>query len=200
LPPDATSVDIVATPSSIKAFTRISGASSLHQGDNTVHIEVVAEDGSIQNYSIILNVLPVLLSNYNNLSGRISGIEPGTTAVNLINGGFSLHSSVNVIFKNNGRVLLPTDEIGTGTTADVYINGVKTTESYTVIIYGDLNGDSSIDITDLSSAKNHMLRKSFLQGDYLVAADVFKQGDLTISGLLAIKKSLLGIAEISQNH
>ena len=75
----------------------------------------------------------------------------------------------------------------------------KESKTYTVIIYGDINGDGEITVIDLASIQKHLLKKSILSGVYFKAADVDKNGSLTVMDLAKIQKHLLKKSNISQS-
>jgi len=89
-----------------------------------------------------------------------------------------------------------TMNVGTGSTI-VVTDGISTI-NYKVLIYGDVTGDGDITLTDLANLKLHILQQTPLTDAFLVAADTTKNGRATISDLLAIKKSVLGISTIPQ--
>jgi hypothetical protein len=91
-----------------------------------------------------------------------------------------------------------TAKAGTGVKIDVLV-GASVKNSYSVIIFGDVTGDSMINIADLAAMKLHLLNSSALSGDKLKAGDLFVNNKISISGLLAIKKHILEIAYIEQN-
>jgi len=66
-----------------------------------------------------------------------------------------------------------------------------------MILYNDVNGDGLISAFDLAMVKKHLLKRSLLKDEYLIAGDIFAQNVITIRGLLAMKKHILGIALIN---
>lgn len=87
--------------------------------------------------------------------------------------------------------------VSTGMTVKTYHDGMLQ-DSYTAIIYGDVTGDGLISIMDLAEIKKHVLKISFLTGDFNIAGDLSNKGSITIRDLLSVKKQILGIAQISQ--
>lgn len=73
------------------------------------------------------------------------------------------------------------------------------TKTYTVIIYGDNNGDGEITTLDLLIVQKHLLKKSTLSGTFLKASDVNKDGSVTTLDLLIVQKHLLKKSNISQS-
>jgi uncharacterized membrane protein len=72
------------------------------------------------------------------------------------------------------------------------------TLNFRILIYGDVNGDGAIDVSDLANTKLHILNSTLLQNAYFEAGDISKNGKISISDLLAIKKQILEISTIPQ--
>ncbi len=127
---------------------------------------------------------------------EISNIQPGST-VNECLANLQPSISTDVTFKNySGDVIIGSSKLGTGSTIDVAIDGVTT--KYTVIIYGDLNGDSNINVIDLLKIKWHLLKIKELSGAFFKAGTI-ELNDVSITGLVLIKKHILGISLLNQN-
>ena len=72
------------------------------------------------------------------------------------------------------------------------------TSNYTVVIYGDNNGDGVIDILDLLKIQKHLLGVNKLKNAYLYASDINKDGNVDIIDLLKIQKHILNVSKIEQ--
>lgn len=132
----------------------------------------------------------VAFGNYNLSSNYVSNISPATTVNNFMDGlVLSNGSTVTSALGNDSFV-------GTGTEFIVSKGGQNT--SYKALIYGDVNGDGAITISDLLSVKKHLLNLSTLSGDFLTAGKITKQTNITINDLAAIKSHLLKISAIPQ--
>lgn len=59
------------------------------------------------------------------------------------------------------------------------------------IVYGDVNGDSNISLSDLTRTKMHILGRLILKGDAFTCADVNKDGKVTLSDLTMMKQHIL---------
>lgn len=68
---------------------------------------------------------------------------------------------------------------GTGSLFLVYNNGAIS-ESYTVIVQGDVNGDSIVDALDLYGIEKAINGHSQLEGCYGVAADIDRNNELAM--------------------
>jgi hypothetical protein len=88
--------------------------------------------------------------------------------------------------------------VGTGTTLSVTFN--SNTTVYTFLIYGDVDGDSEITVTDLAKIKMHLLHTTQIPTVIKQsAADVNRTGTISISDLISVKKQLLGLTTITQS-
>ena len=76
-------------------------------------------------------------------SGYIYGLEPGMTKTQFENTYVSFSDDVSLVYAPN------TNSLGTGTTVSVVQNTTSLIlETYRIIIFGDVNGDSAIDSID----------------------------------------------------
>ena len=93
-----------------------------------------------------------------------------------------------------GNNLGNTEKLTTGSTISF-----TTGETYTVVIYGDLTGDGSINSADLLKMRQHLLGQVNLSGAYLEAARLINvSGSINSADLLRLRQYLLGQKQISQ--
>ena len=78
------------------------------------------------------------------------------------------------------------------------ITNNKQTKEYSVVIYGDTDGNGKIDIIDLLKVQKNIKKASMLSGNYVTAADTNKDGTVDISDLLKVQKQIKGVATIEQ--
>ena len=72
-------------------------------------------------------------------------------------------------------------------------------KEYPVVLYGDVNGDGSIDLLDLTICKRHVLGITGLSGPFAEAANVNRSSDgINILDLTYLKRHILGIQAINQ--
>lgn len=75
-------------------------------------------------------------------------------------------------------------------TPEVTTTVVETTTSQTVNLYGDVNLDNSIDLTDLTTLALHLLKDIQLEGQALINADVKTDGEVNLADLASLKTKL----------
>ena len=128
------------------------------------------------------------------LGDYITGVEPGTSAADFLNGFVCEGAQLKVV---NADGTDETGTVGTGDRLAVYVNGAVV-EIRDIIIYGDISGDGAITILDLVRLNRHTLNISSLSGTQLLAADVNRNGSVNIQDLVMVNRHTLGIAAISQ--
>ena len=107
----------------------------------------------------------------------------------------SLISQINLNYPTMNAEVSENKILSTGMTLKLKGNGEKT---YTIVIYGDNNGDGNIDIVDLLKVQKDILGVNKLNDAYKEAADVNKDGVVDIIDLLKIQKHILGVSKIEQ--
>ena len=87
---------------------------------------------------------------------------------------------------------------GTGATVNVKNTSGTVVDTYTVIIFGDVNGDGSVTASDYSMIKNYTMGVAFETGVALIAADcvdatIVASPKVTASDYSAVKSSTMGV-------
>ena len=129
--------------------------------------------------------------------GTINGINPGSTAEELMTKVSAKSGSVEIqdingAVKNTGKVC-------TGDKVVLKDAEGKAVFSYNIVIYGDVNGDGNASIKDLLIIKKYLLGAGTIEGVYLYAADVNRDGsDVSIKDILVLQKYILGVSTINQ--
>jgi len=95
------------------------------------------------------------------------------------------------IVKVDGTDLETNEKVGTG--CKVQFNA---SESYTIVVKGDLNGDGSVTITDLVKIKKDIVDIAKLKEEYKKAGDLNKDQNITITDLAKMRKIIVGLIEI----
>lgn len=109
-------------------------------------------------------------------------------------------SNLQMKFVNNvGIILTENDKIGTGSELIISTEEGSEIYRYEFLLYGDLNGDGAIDALDVLVLQKHILETKLLQGIYLKAGNLSKNGN-TPSALdgLKLQKHILEIKTIEQ--
>ena len=190
-------VTISATPTT--ADNVVEGTGEIELADTVTNIEVTvtSKSGSKGIYKIVVNKTEdVKLSpdeilsklQINNNSGYLSGFDLGSEA-------YYLSDLIRTNYPSSISTVSKEGKLATGMTLKVTNNGEA---DYTIVIYGDNNGDGEIDIVDLLKVQKSILGASKLEGAYLKASDVNKDGEVDIVDLLKIQKHILNVSKIEQ--
>lgn len=127
---------------------------------------------------------------------EITGITPGTSASEFL-GGLTAKNMTMKLVGADGKVNKGT--VATGNTLELYDTKKKKLSSYKIIIYGDVNGDGTIDILDMSAVNAHILEEKKLDGCYLKAGDTDRKNDgITVLDLVYLNRYLTGNGTIQQ--
>lgn len=132
-----------------------------------------------------------------NNSGYINGLSLGTT-VSTITSKLTGAKSVSVI-NVNGKGISGNTKLGTGSVITVVDSDGVTKYSYTVVMYGDVNGDGAITASDYVNIKNYIMGKTKLSASALKGADSNKSGSVKASDYVVIKNYIMGKTSISQS-
>lgn len=211
---DTDSITINATPSDSNAAVTGTGKQTLQVGNNEFKITVTSTSGISAVYTITVfressgsspetpdepdtPVIPEpeITGSYT-VGTYITGVQPETTVSSFItnlgvkNGSAKVFSSAGAE-KTGGNV-------ATGDRVQIFNNSSQIKMEYTVVIYGDANGDGKISSVDLLVCQLHILKKSSLSGAYLKAADVNKDSSVSSVDLLVCQRHILKFATITQ--
>ena len=130
-------------------------------------------------------------------SQEISGIDYDKNKVSDLEKLITTDLKIEFVNYNEEK-LEETDIIGTGTKILVKEND-NILRKYTIIIYGDCNGDGKINSVDLLVLQRHILELEKLNGVFLKAGNVRKTSNKPSSvDLLLIQRHILGYQKIEQ--
>lgn len=205
LPSSTTSVNIGATPINVNAHTKGLGNIPITATNQTNQIQVTAQNGKTRTYTI--NFIkeegePTTVADAMNHSGfkynneYLFGIAVGTNVSSIIGNITSYNHSMEITIKASDGSIKTNDIFKTGD--KVTVTGKDGSITYTVIIYGDVNGDGKITAVDYVNTKNYIIQGSNLTGSYLKAADVNRDGKITAVDYVQIKNSIIGKGTIAQ--
>lgn len=92
---------------------------------------------------------------------------------------------------NTGKELENSDIIRTG--SKVVIELSTGTKEYTIVVYGDINGDGKITMSDLVKSANYLIDETIISEDcYKEAIDVTKDGNVRMSDIIKLSNILIG--------
>lgn len=128
---------------------------------------------------------------------EISGLENKNNTVDKILNKIKTNYSVE-IYNSEGNKISGNELVGTGSVIKV-LNNKDLIMEYTVIMYGDVNGDGKINSVDLLVLQRHILEKEKISGIFLKAGNIRKNGKNPSSvDLLLIQRHILGLQNIVQ--
>lgn len=136
-------------------------------------------------------------ANMKEQSNYLSGIAKTTSANKLKSSLLTASDTAQVTITDKNKKAKTTAALATGDL--VTITSGTEQKTYTVIIYGDTNGDGSITALDLLQVQKNILGYTKLTGAYQKAADTNKDGKITALDLLQVQKDILGYANIKQS-
>lgn len=196
------------------------GEKELKEGINKFPVVTSAQNGGQKTYNITIireaiggpgdseepdaPVVPMP----NIQSGTYTLNENGTiTGLNVYNKNITAKDLMNKLIVTDGTAKITTangtdksgtSAVGTGDQVKVYDNAGVLQLTYTVIIYGDANGDGTVDAKDLLCVQKDILLMNKLEGIYSTAADTSKDGFISWLDLLQVRKHILKLKSIQQ--
>lgn len=190
-------ITINASPTASTSTVKGTGKFDLNKDVTVLEIIVTSAAGTTSTYKITVNkVDEVVLTpdeilakmQINNKGGYISGFDLGSDAN-------SFNKLLNSVYPKAVSQISENKVLYTGMNIKI-TSGI--TSNYTVVIYGDNNGDGVIDILDLLKIQKHLLGVNKLKNAYLNASDINKDGNVDIIDLLKIQKHILNVSKIEQ--
>lgn len=195
------SVSVSASP--VVSTSKVSGTGTynLNYGTNIINVNCKSQSGDTRTYTLTIvrqgagNENYTLTSGTYNIGEYITGVALGTSAADFV-AGFTCEGGSVKLLTATGQE--HTGTVATGNVLAVYVNGALVAVK-PVIIYGDVNGDGQIAMSDLLSINRHVIGTISLNSTYLKAGDVNRDGQLAnMSDLLAINRHILGTILIEQ--
>ena len=223
-----TSITVNAKAADSSAKISGTGNHSLNVGNNEIEVKVTAANGDVRTYKLHVNrkagsstekptqpstqqptqtptqqpTQPTTPSysvssiTANESKSIITGISEKTSVQTLKSYVNVKNGSVQVVDKNGNA---KSGNAATGDRVRILNSNGSIYKEFTVIIYGDINGDGEISIKDAYLMRKHILGEAKLTGAYQTAADVSKNNDgITIKDAYIIKRHILGEAKIKQ--
>lgn len=203
LPTDASNKNISFKSSNTNIATVTNNGLITAISEGETNIEVKTDDGGITK-QIKITVLGQLEDMDIEFSGGLridNNIISGwnikelkvSDVISKINTKFDIE-----IYNSSGKKLEENEMIGTGSKIRLLEDG-KVKMEYKVVIYGDVNGDGRINSVDLLVLQRHILEIEKLQGVFLIAGNINKNGKNPSSvDSLIIQRHILELKFIEQ--
>jgi beta-N-acetylglucosaminidase len=202
---NTTSVEISATKVYGKSIIKGTGTISLNQKEQIVNIEVLAENGDIRVYSIKITrneeqaiaISEIIrLSNIKSDGTYLSGFTIGTDISTIKKTIIDAEPKAEVISVDKDGKNKTEGSIASGDKIKIKTNSEE--KEYTIIIYGDVNADGTIDKLDYLQILRHFYKYTSLDGFYKDSADVNKDGTIDKLDYLAVLRDYYNYAKIEQ--
>jgi beta-N-acetylglucosaminidase len=199
-------VEIAASKVSNRSTVSGTGSISLENDQEEISIVVTAENGDKRTYVLtikrnaveealdIAEILRVL--GIKNDGTYVYGYKTGTDAAAIIKSITDKEPKATVTYKNKDGELKNNGIIATGDVINIKTS--REEKTYTLIIYGDVNGDGLISSVDYIAIKNHIMGTKKLSGVSVQSADANKSGDISSADYIAIKNHIMGTKLIVQ--
>lgn len=91
---------------------------------------------------------------------------------------------------------LNSSAIGTGTAVMVTEDGIV--KEYSIVVYGDIDGDGAIQKSDTQSVKEYLMGINSMNELQMKAGDIYLEGSITLNSLVGIIACVSGSAPIDQ--
>ena len=174
---------------------------AIKQGNTTITIET--QDGKKQKIVEVI-ILPILqegaiiVDSSLQLEGNIlTGLPFDNHTAEKLESMFTTNYEIKMVNQEN-QVILDEQKVGTGSRIQFLENNQLMAE-YTVVLYGDVNGDGKINSIDLLVLQRDILEIEKLSGVFLQAGNVRKNGREPSSvDSLKIQRHILGLELIAQ--
>ena len=164
-------------------------------------------EAAIANFEVAVAELPELgavdgttgaFSDTEEIDGIVTGYIYGVTAGDVVEDYFALVDDGAGYTKPVASTLSGGAENGTGAKVQVYNNSDVLVAEYTLIVFGDVNGDGSITAADYSAVKGYTMGVALEADEALIAADCVDatsvaSSEVTASDYSAVKSSTMGV-------
>ena len=181
----------------MKNITLINLTAKLYKGETLVTsgnieegmiLKVSNQEGEIKKYTItdeFINVDELEIDEH----GFVSKYDSGKTYQKIQD---DIGTSGSVSFVDaEGNELQNSDIIRTG--SKVIISTGDESQEYTIVVYGDINGDGKITMSDLVKSANYLIDETIISEDcYKEAIDVTKDGNVRMSDIIKLSNILIG--------
>lgn len=181
---------------------------TLSEGVNTIYLDVYPSEtdkSSKKTYSIQITRHTTTTFNKKSLqlsedATMIYGFTLGDTVTKALGKMEVINGSI-VIKDSKGKEKAKDAVIATGDVVWVLDGNGLEYKKYTIVIFGDVNGDGKIDLFDFAYMKKQILKKSGLSGVYYIAGDTYAQSEgVDLYDIAVIKRYILKNVAIPQTR
>jgi len=209
VPNQVTSVTVKATKEDSKATLNMGidtltetdtfVANNLIVGETIVKVDVVSEDGVTRNYVVKIvragESVPdkITSSTYGHTidNDYIRTVKIDTTGAELKNQLDNNNEYLEIWTADDSAKVNDGDKLATGMIVKLVINGVEKDRKL-IVIRGDVNGDSIVDLLDSVKIVNHFLGKSSLTSAHLEAGYINSDSEVDLLDSVKIVNHFLG--------
>ena len=197
------SIKVNATAVASTSTVSGTGTVSLKVGSNTVSVKCKSQSGSTKTYKLTVvrqegeeaSKVPTSKT-YTVGSKYITGIQPGTKASTVLKNLTATGATLKIVGTDGKE---KSGAVATSDVVQLYDGSGKKISSYTIVLYGDVNGDGEINVLDMIKVNRHVLGLTKLSGAYLEAGDANRAGDgVNVLDMIYINRHSLGLATIRQ--
>ena len=137
--------------------------------------------------------------NYKLSSNAVTNITQ-QTSLTAFSAGLTLLQGATISFSNSLGTAISdlSTSVKTGTIVNITNNGI--TDPYSMLIYGDVNGDGAVNLSDLVSIRNCLLGTSPLSSVQQAAGDLYGEGGITLNDLVGVMAYVVQSGTINQNR
>ncbi len=199
-----TSVTVKATPVASTSSVSGDGTYTLKVEDNTIKINCKSESGNTRTYTINIYRKPsegTSGENYSwssenyDIGDYITGVEPQTNVADFLAGFTAEGCELKVLSAESEE---NTGVVATGNKLAAYVDG-SLVSIKEIVIYGDVNGDGSVNVLDMIKINRHSLGLETLKDAKLLAADANRQNDgVNVLDMIFVNRHSLGLTTIAQ--
>lgn len=192
------------------------GTHNLNVGNNEIKINVTAENGTVRTYKICVNRKAGSGNSGSNnnentnteTSYKIQTVKADESdkVITGVAENMSADTIKSYITVQNGSVSVAdasgnkkSGNVATGDRVRILNQSGTLVKEFTVILYGDVNGDGQINLKDALLVRKVIMGEEKLSGIYAKAADANRGNDgITLKDAFTIRKHILGEAKITQ--
>lgn len=181
---------------------------ALEEKESTFEIEVTAGNGDKKIYklTIIKDDAPedqptidemLEQSTFKVTDEYLTGITFGMGTNTITEEFLKINKFATIKVTNNKDEVKTTGALGTGD--KITITSKDEEKTFEIILYGDINGDGTVNNIDLLTVQKHIWKDTTLLGSKLKSADIDKDESITNADLLRIQKHIWKDLTISQD-